>query len=197
MATEAAMVTERKKKFDSARKAWEEKSSSGQVVTAAADADAQLFVAPAIVKGVVEESQQFKAFDIEGKNVPADEWTISNLTPGELIRGTEPTVVFKKADVIAVRARAGAEIAPATITVSEKGPLPMATVLWAMPEIPGYRSRKFVQAVPTMHGPDLYTLEKNEAGDTFIRALFADGRQLWMKKYSHTDGGVPMRIIPH
>lgn len=124
MATEAAMVTERKKKFDSARKAWEEKSSSGQVVTAAADADAQLFVAPAIVKGVVGGSQQFNAFDIEGKNVPADEWTISNPTSGELIRGTEPTVVFKKADVIAVRARAGAEIAQATITVSEKGPCP-------------------------------------------------------------------------
>jgi hypothetical protein len=39
--------------------------------------------------------------------VPADEGTISNPTSGELIRGTEPTVVFKEAGVTALRARAG------------------------------------------------------------------------------------------
>jgi hypothetical protein len=48
-----------------------------------------------------------------------------------------------------------------------------------------------------MHRPDPYTLKKNEEGHAIIRALFADGRQLWMKKYSHTDGGVPIDIIPH
>ena len=89
----------------------------------------------------------------------------------------------KHPGTVTVYARTGNQAAEATVTIFPGDKLAIGTVQWNTPVIPGYRGVKFVYAVPTANGPDIYASDQNDQGDMLIRALLSDGRQLWMRKF--------------
>lgn len=81
------------------------------------------------------------------------------------------------------RAMRAASDAAAEVQVYSGDKLAMGTVRWKAPRIPGYHLKQYVPAVPAANGPDVYVVDESDDGNTtLIRALFADGRQKWMKK---------------
>jgi len=53
--------------------------------------------------------------------------------------------------------------------------------------MPGCKGTKMSQAVPSATGPDLYVEEECPQG-RFVRALTADGRELWRRQITGTGG---------
>jgi hypothetical protein len=94
-----------------------------------------------------------------------------------------------------LRARIGLRTAEAVITVRDGDKLPDGAILWSVPQIPGFAGKQLVQAVPTANGPDLYSIDQNEQGEQIVRAIFSDGRQLWMRKMPRT--GNIVNAVPH
>jgi len=53
--------------------------------------------------------------------------------------------------------------------------------MWSVSPLPGCKSMKMTQAVPSATGPDIYDEESCPDG-TYVRALTADGRELWRRR---------------
>jgi plastocyanin len=177
----AAKAAERKRKFQEAAR----KLENGQSGPTAPEPDPNqtLFVSPATVTMGVGDSHSFCAFDIEGKTVTSTaEWSVSDSEVAQLAGERDPTITAKQLGTVTVRARIGSQYAEASVKVAEMDKIPPGTILWSIPPIPGYHGKQIVQAVPTATGPDLYSIEENASGQSLIRALTSDGRQLWMKK---------------
>jgi len=190
---DAAKAAARKKRFEEERKRLELAGESSSQAPAP-EADQTLFVTPAVVNMMVGDSHSFSAFDIDGHTVTsAAEWSVSNSYVADLSNGDGPTITAKDHGSVTLRAQIGGRAAEAVITVISGDKFAPGTVLWSAPEIPGFKVIKFVQAVPSARGPDLYCMDKSDDGDTLIRALLSDGRQLWMKHYSTT--GKPGTIL--
>ena len=196
----AAKAAERRKHFEEEKRRLEDSAVSqpkgiGAEVPAA-DPDQTLFVSPAVVNMLVGESHSFSAFELNGKTItPSVEWTLDNPEIAELHPEGDPTVISKAPGKATLRARIGSRTAEAVITVHDLQKLPTGTILWSSPQIPGFKTKQIVQAVPTATGPDMYTIEQNEKGEQLIRALFGDGRQLWMRKMP--DSGPIVNAVPH
>jgi len=197
----AAKAAERKKRFEEDKKRLEDANPSNQQAPPASS-DQTLFVTPAVVNMMVGDMHSFSAFDIDGHTVTEKaEWSLSNSYVADL-SGGEPTIVAKDHGTVTLRARIGGQTAEAAITVITGEKFTPGTILWSVPQIPGFKGSQIVQAVPSANGPDLYGIDKSDDGDTLIRALFSDGRQLWMKHYSvsgrpGTIKGSPTNFIAH
>ncbi|MGB8494486.1 MAG: hypothetical protein WCE53_08825 [Candidatus Acidiferrum sp.] len=195
----AAKAAERRKHFEEEKLRLEESDGAkpkGIGPEAPSDPDQTLFISPAVVNMLVGESHSFSAFELEGKTVtPSAEWTLDNSDVVELSNNGGPTVISKAPGKATLRARIGSRTAEALITVHDVQKLPDGTILWSSPGIPGFKTKQIVQAVPSATGPDMYTIEQNEKGEQLIRAMFGDGRQLWMRKMSRT--GPIVNAVPH
>ncbi|MGC1418030.1 MAG: hypothetical protein WA817_22270 [Candidatus Acidiferrum sp.] len=198
----AAKAAARKKRFEEEEKRLEQEGQSTSQAPAA-DSDQSLFVTPAVVNMMVGDIHSFSAFDIDGNTVTSEaEWSLSNSYVADLSNGNGPTIMAKDHGTVTLRARIGGRTAEATITVTTDSQFKPGTILWSAPQVPGFKGSQIVQAVPSANGPDLYCIDKSDDGDTLIRALFSDGRQLWMKHYSITGKpgtikGAPTRFIAH
>lgn len=201
-ATAAAKAAARKKRFDEDKRKLEE-SEAASPQAPDADPEQTLFVTPAVVTMMLGDAHSFSAFDIDGKTVTADaEWSLSNSYVAELTTGGDPTVTIKGPGTVTLRARIGGREAEANITVFTGDKIPYGTILWSVPKIAGFVGSRIVQAVPHRNGPDIYEIEKNGQGETIIRALLSDGRQMWLKRFSDdgrpgTIKGNPVSIMPH
>jgi hypothetical protein len=195
-----AKAAARRKHFEEEKRHLEESDSAkprgiGSQVPAS-NPNQTLFVSPAAVTILVGDSHEFSAFEIEGKTVTASaEWTVDNLDVITLSNNSGPTVMSKTPGRATLRARIGPRTAEAVITVRDGDKLPYGTVLWSVPQIPGFVGKQLVQAVPTASGPDLYSIDQNEQGEQLVRAIFSDGRQLWMRKMPRT--GTNVNAVPH
>jgi hypothetical protein len=78
-------------------------------------------------------------------------------------------------------AHAGAASAEASIEIRSGSALAAGTALWSVTNLPGCKSGKITQAVPTANGPDLYVEEACPDG-TYVRAMTADGREIWRRR---------------
>lgn len=194
-----AKAAERRKHFEEEKRRLEESAGAkpngiGQEVPSAPDQT--LFVSPAVVNMLVGESHSFSAFELNGKTItPSVEWSLDNPEIAELHSEGDPTVISKAPGKAILRARLNTRTAEAVITVHDLQKLPNGTILWSSPQIPGFKTKQIVQAVPTATGPDMYTIEQNEKGEQLIRALFGDGRQLWMRKMPSS--GPIVNAVPH
>lgn len=182
----------RRQAFEEERARLENGDGSNDSVPA--DPAATLFVSPAKVGMLLGDRQAFTVFDIDGKNRTSEvEWSLTNSYVADLDNGAPPAVTAKDHGTVTLRARLGGESAESVITVYAGDSLKIGTVRWSAPPIPGYKTSKIVNAVPSANGPDIYTLDTNDSGHAIIRAFFSDGRQLWMKKMD----AIPNQIIAH
>lgn len=197
----AAKAAERRKHFEEEKRRLEEPAVTppkgiGPEVPPT-DPNQTLFVSPAVVNMLVGESHSFSAFELNGKTItPSVEWSIDNPGIADLHPEGDPTVISKAPGKVILRARFDNRAAEAFINIHDVQTLPVGTILWASPQIPGFKTKQIVQAVPTSRGPDMYTIEQNEKGESLVRAMFADGRQFWMRKMSPNTGNI-VDAVPH
>lgn len=178
----------RKAKFDDAKRRLEqgEKGSANEI---ASDPNQTLFVSPVRVNMLNGESHAFNVFDIEGRDLTASaEWTLSSSGVVDLATNPDPQVTSKSLGTVILQARVQGRVAEAEINVITADKMVPGMVKWSSPQIPGYRTDKIVPAVPSARGPDVYITDRNEKGETLLRAILSDGRQLWMKKSAPESG---------
>ena len=87
---------------------------------------------------------------------------------------------------VVLTAYAEGESSEASIEIRSGPSLPIGTMKWSVSSLPGCKSMKMTQAVPSANGPDIYVQEACPDG-TYVRAITDDGRELWRRKI-----GVPL-----
>ena len=190
----AAKAAARKAKFEETKRRLEQGADS-PAKEVASDPSQTLFVSPAKVNMLMGESHAFCVFDIDGRDITASaEWMLSTSGVVDLMAGPVPEVVSKSSGRVTLSARVGGKIAEAEINVLTGNQMVPGTVKWSAAQIPGYHTDKIVQAMPSARGPDMYITDRNEKGETLLRAFLSDGRQLWMKKFSAA--AAPHDIVP-
>ncbi len=150
--TAAAQAAARKKRFEEDEKRLEngEGSRDDSSSTGSTDKQPTLFVSPAIVGMLVNERQQFTVFDIAGHNLTAKaHWSLSGSSVAEFVEGSGPAIIAKADGTATLRASIGGESSEAQIKVYPGDKLPIGTIRWAAPKMPGYTTKQIVQAVPT------------------------------------------------
>jgi hypothetical protein len=194
-----AKAAERRKHFEDEKRRLESDIPKPRGIGSqvpASNPNQTLFVSPAVVTMLVGDFHEFSAFEIEGKTVTASaDWTLDNSDVITLSNNGGPRVTSKTPGRATLRARIGLRTAEAVITVRDGDKLPDGAILWSVPQIPGFAGKQLVQAVPTANGPDLYSIDQNEQGEQIVRAIFSDGRQLWMRKMPRT--GNIVNAVPH
>ena len=144
-----------------------------------------LQITPAIVNMVAGDTQAFTVVDDLGRPRTDARWTVSD--PNFATITTDPSPVFTASAVGQVTLTATVQGGSIQTQVNMFGSsLNPGTVRWAVQPWTGSIVTQNVQAVPTTGGPDLYSIETspNQTGIgnfVTIRALKADGRQMWQQ----------------
>jgi hypothetical protein len=143
----AAKAAARKKKFEEEKQRLE--STEGQHASAPTDTQQTLLISPILVNMLVHDTQRFSLFDVQGHNLTAKaEWSLSNSYVADLTTDGVPTITAKDHGTVTVRARVGGVTAESSITVHPGDKLPVGTIRWQAPEVPGFKTTQIIQAVP-------------------------------------------------
>ena len=139
------------------------------------------------------ETRSFRAVGKDGRMRHNVRWSISPEHAAMIAPQNDEVVVTAKEAFASVRLTAHAEgdSAEATIEIRDGKTLPAGTKIWSVAPIPGCKNKQIVQAVPSATGPDLYVLEDCPQG-TVIRALDAEGHELWRKVPGQPNDKVPL-----
>ena len=133
------------------------------------------------------EMRTFRAVGKDGRMRHNVRWSISPESAAKLtIDGEEAVVQAEGPATVMLSAYAEGDSAEATVEILAGTP-PTGTRLWTVPTLPGCKNKNISQAVPTATGPDLYVEEECPQG-TFVRALTADGREMWRRQITGSDG---------
>ncbi|HKI26577.1 MAG TPA: hypothetical protein VKA07_09640 [Candidatus Sulfotelmatobacter sp.] len=148
-----------------------------------------LTISPGKATMLVGETRTFRAVGRDGRIRHGVRWGISPQQAVTLtLDGDEAVVQAKQASSnVTLTAYADGDSADATVEIRSESTLPVGSQIWSVPPIPGCKSEKLIQAVPSANGPDLYDQEQCPRG-TVIRALTADGRELWRRQITGAGG---------
>jgi len=168
-----------------------------------------LSVSPSKVSMLVGETHDFRAVGKDGRIRHNVRW---NVTPGHAAtltqNGDEVTIRAEEgSSTVILTANADGDSAEANIEILSGNTRQNGTVLWSVTPISGCKTTNLTQAVPSANGPDLYDQEECPEGSV-IRALTADGRELWRRAFGGpgapvaklTPGGTvqpAQRLDPH
>jgi|SRR6202522_2392893 hypothetical protein len=154
-----------------------------------------LLVVPSKATMLVGDTHTFRAVGKDGRIQHNVQWSISPDGAASLIiNGDEATVkAVEQSSTVVLTANAGGDSSEAIIEIRAGATLPTGTAIWAVDHLPGCKSVKMTQAVPSANGPDLYDEESCPQG-TFIRAMTADGRELWRRRLGDPAGILPPRL---
>jgi hypothetical protein len=141
---------------------------------------------------LVGDTRTFRAVGKDGRLRHNVRWGISPEHAAKLtVQGDEATVQAQEtSSTVVLTAYVEGDSSEASIEI-RSGSLPTGTVMWSVSSLPGCKSTKMSQAVPTATGPDLYDEESCPDG-AYVRALTADGRELWRRKL----GGSMASVAP-
>jgi len=155
-------------------------SMTGRLVFAQ-DAPA-LSVVPTKATMLVGETRTFRAVGKDGRLRHNVRWGVSPEHAAKLtVAGDEATIQAEEpSSTVVLTAYAEGDSSEASIEI-RSGPLPTGTIKWSVSNLPGCKSTKMTQAVPSANGPDIYVEESCPDG-AYVRALTADGRELWRRK---------------
>lgn len=156
-----------------------------------------LLVVPSKEIMLVGDTRTFRAVGKDGRKQQNVTWNVLpehavTLTVADneaTLRATEPS-----ANVV-LTAHAGGDSAEASIEIRSGTALAAGTALWSVTNLPGCKSGKITQAVPTANGPDLYVEEACPDG-TYIRAMTADGREIWRRRLGDLAATPPRPNLP-
>jgi len=139
-----------------------------------------LTISPAKATMLIGDTRTFRAVGKDGRIRHDVRWSVSpERAVTVTINGDEATLEAKEASsTVVLTGSVGGDAAEAEIEIPAGSALVPGTKMWSVPALPGCKSRKLTQAVPTASGPDLYSEEDCPQGSV-VRALTADGRELW------------------
>jgi hypothetical protein len=140
-------------------------------------------VVPSKAVMLVGDTRTFRAVGKDGRKQPNVTWTVSPESAAILttaddeatLRATEPSAT------VVLTAHAGGDSAEASIEIRFGTTMAAGTAIWSVSNLPGCKTTKISQAVPTANGPDLYVEEACPDG-TYVRAMTADGREIWARR---------------
>jgi len=146
---------------------------------------------------LVGETRTFRAVGKDGRIRHNVRWQISPQNAAAIsVSGDEVNVQAREASPsVLLTAYAEGDSADATIEIRAAGDMPAGTTLWSVSPTPGCKATKMTQAVPSANGPDLYVEETCPEG-TMIRALTADGRELWRRRLGGAGESSPQAAGP-
>ncbi|MGA7336056.1 MAG: hypothetical protein WBW91_04955 [Candidatus Sulfotelmatobacter sp.] len=141
-----------------------------------------LSVVPTKATMLVGETRTFRAVGKDGRLRHNIRWGVSPEHAAKLtVAGDEATIQAEEASsTVVLTAYAEGDSSEASIEI-RSGPLAAGTMIWSVSNLPGCKSMKMTQAVPSANGPDLYDEESCPDGE-YVRAMTADGRELWRRK---------------
>jgi hypothetical protein len=150
---------------------------------AAAQNPPALLVVPSKAIMLVGDTRTFRAVGKDGRKQQNVTWNVSperavTLTAADdeaTLRATEPSAT------VVLTAHSGADSAEASIEIRSGTAMAAGTALWSVTNLPGCKTTKMSQAVPTANGPDLYVEEACPDGN-YVRAMTADGREIWRRR---------------
>jgi len=147
-----------------------------------AQSPAALTISPDKATMPVGETHSFRAVGKDGRMRHNVRWGISPEHAAEIrVNGDEVVVAAREASTgVLLTAFAEGDSADASIEIRSAGDMAAGTVLWKVSPTPGCKAAQMTQAVPSANGPDLYVQESCPQG-MMIRALTADGRELWRR----------------
>jgi hypothetical protein len=165
---------------------------TGRVVLAQ-DAPA-LSVVPTKATMLVGETRTFRAVGRDGRLRRNVHWRVSPEQAAKLtVAGDEATLQAEEpSSTVVLTASVEGDSSDASIEVRSGSSFPTGTMMWSVSPLPGCKSMKMTQAVPTATGPDIYDEESCPDG-AYVRALTADGRELWRRKLGAPD---PTPVTP-
>ncbi len=148
-----------------------------------------LSISPGKATMVQGETRTFRAVGKDGRMRHNVRWSVSPEHAAKLTTSGDEAVVQAEAESTSLTLTAYAEgdSAQATVEIGSRPTLPAGTLLWTVAPLPGCKSKKLSQAVPSATGPDLYDEEECPQG-AFVRALTADGRELWRRQITGAGG---------
>jgi hypothetical protein len=152
-------------------------------VSMATPTSLQITPGPATLR--VGNHQRFTAIDQIGTRHPDTIWSVSDATIATLATDGSGTLTGVAAGEVTLTATIGSVSGETEVTVSGSS-LTAGTILWSAPAVSGYVAQQIVQAVPTVNGPDLYSIETDSSSDVLVRAFTSDGRQLWQSSVIST-----------
>jgi len=151
-----------------------------------------LIVAPAKATMLVGETHMFRAVGKDGSMRHNVRWSVSPEHAATLIAQGDEVMVRanEPSSTVILTAYAEGDSSEATVEIRSGNALPLGTVKWSVPEIPGCKDKKIIPAVPRPGGPDIFVQEDCPQG-TFVRAIMEDGRELWRRQISGPGAGLP------
>ncbi len=136
-----------------------------------------LLLTPSTAAVAVGEKRTLRPVDAQGRLRTGVTWSVTPTGPVSYKEGEEIEISAENPGSVTIAAQADGQTGTATVTVS-RGPIPEGTARWRLAPLPGNRLVKFTPAQPSSPGPSLYAIERGSGGSV-IRALSADGRELW------------------
>jgi hypothetical protein len=151
-----------------------------------------IVVVPSKVTMLVGETRTFRAVGEDGRIRQNVRWSISPEHAAKLTTdGDEATLsAAEPSSNVIVTAYASGDSAEASIEILGGKSLPTGTAIWSVTNLPGCKTSNMTQAVPTANGPDIYVEEACPTG-AFVRAMTADGRELWRRRIGGSAVPVP------
>ncbi len=142
-----------------------------------------LSVVPTKATMLVGETRTFRAVGKDGRLRHSVRWGVSPEHAAKLtVAGDEATIqAVEPSPTVVLSAYAEGDSSEASIEIRSGRSLATGTVMWSVSALPGCKSTKMSQAVPSANGPDIYDEESCPDG-AYVRALTADGRELWRRK---------------
>jgi IPT/TIG domain/Bacterial Ig-like domain (group 2)/Kelch motif/Galactose oxidase, central domain len=157
-------------------------------------APTSLRISPSNVNMLIGATQQFTVVDQNGQVRPEATWTIDNSSLAAITTDYSPVLTALAAGTVTLTANAQGVQVQTTVTISALTSLPVGTVIWSVPPVPGGVPAGIFQAVPTDFGPASYSVQKSTDGtQTYVQGVTTDGQVMWESglAWPYADNGVP------
>ena len=151
-----------------------------------------LRITPAVSNVPVGGTQQFTAIDNNG--IPRQDvtWSVSNTTLASVTTNPDGTGLLDALATgqITLTATDGTVTAQEPVTILSQSSFTSGPTIWsAAPPPAGFSVQQLVQAVPSVGGPDFYSISTSADGtQSVIQALTADGEQIWQTQIPPVTG---------
>lgn len=154
-------------------------------LAATAETAPPVAVVPSKVNMLIGESHTFRAVGHDGHLLHNVTWSVSPFAAVTLTTSEDEVTVQanQASDEVTLTASCSEGNAEAIIEIHAGTSQPEGSTLWSVKELPGCKTTKIIPAVPSDGGPDIYAQESCPDG-TYIRAITADGRELWRHNFS-------------
>jgi hypothetical protein len=148
-------------------------------------------ISPILINVRLGEVQPLQILDAQGNEIRSDSWSVDSSELAEIKEESGHGVLYPKAaGVVHVVASHEGTAVTEEIRIWHLEPgMNLAGPIWVVPS--NGRELGALQAAPSIDGPDLFTLDRDNRG-TYVRAFTNRGLQMWMWTVPEVGGEVEL-----